>query len=38
MSQFLAAVPATLLNGSAGHLKDRQDEITAALDMVFYGF
>ena len=37
-TQFLSAVPASLLRQPAGNLGARADEITRALDMVFQGF
>ena len=37
-TQFLAAVPATLLKSPTGNLADHFASITNALDMVFQGF
>jgi len=38
MTQFIAAVPASLLKAPVGQVSDRSDAITAALDMLFQGF
>jgi toxin CcdB len=38
MTQFIAAVPASLLKTPVGQVSDRSDAITAALDMLFQGF
>ena len=38
VTQFLAAVPLSLLKRPAGTLSSRADEITRSLDMVFQGF
>ncbi|TPE51075.1 plasmid maintenance protein CcdB [Amaricoccus solimangrovi] len=38
VTQFLAAVPASLPRGPILSLADRADEITRAADMVFHGF
>lgn len=38
VTQFLAAVPQSLLAGPVANLSDKFSEITAALDMVFQGF
>lgn len=38
VTQFLSAVPASLLRGPAGSLGSRSEEITRAIDMVFHGF
>lgn len=38
VTQYLAAVPTTELGPSIGSLIGEADKITAALDMVFYGF
>ncbi len=37
VTQFLSAVPASLLGESAGTLRDRSDEITRALEMLYHG-
>ncbi|MCK7545805.1 CcdB family protein [Marinobacter bryozoorum] len=37
-TQFMAAVPERELHSWAGNLSGQQDEITAALDMLFFGF
>jgi toxin CcdB len=38
MTQYLSAVPASLLDAPAGSLEAQFDKITAALDMLFHGF
>lgn len=38
VTQFLAAVPASMLTKPIGSLKDDFDQITAAIDMLFQGF
>ena len=38
MTQYIAAVPASLLSVSAGSLEAQFDKVTAALDMLFHGF
>lgn len=38
MTQFLAAVPMTILNNRVGSLSAQHDQIINALDMVFQGF
>jgi hypothetical protein len=37
-TQFLSAVPASILRNAVGSLRDRSDAVTRALDMVFHGF
>jgi toxin CcdB len=37
-TQFLSAVPASVLRNAIGNLHDRSDDITRAIDMVFQGF
>ncbi|MDT8439961.1 MAG: CcdB family protein [Wenzhouxiangellaceae bacterium] len=37
-TQYMAAVPAGELRSAAGNLAENQDEISAALDMLFLGF
>lgn len=37
-TQFMAAVPEGELRSAVGSLAQRQDEISAALDMLFLGF
>ena len=37
-TQFLSAVPATILRNATGTLRDRADDITRATDMLFHGF
>ncbi len=37
-TQFLAAVPASLLRMGIASLEDRRHDITAALDLLFQGF
>jgi toxin CcdB len=37
-TQFLAAVPASILSAPVSNLSNRFDDITNALDMVFQGF
>ena len=37
-TQYMAAVPASELRSSIGNLAEQQDEISAALDMLFLGF
>ncbi len=38
MTQYIAAVPASLLKAQVGDLSARFDAITSALDMLFHGF
>lgn len=38
VTQFLAAVPASLLKTTITNLESRRDDITAALDLLFQGF
>ena len=38
VTQFMAAVPVSLLKNARSSLADQADEITNALDMVFFGF
>lgn len=38
VSQFLSAVPVSVLGKSLGNLSEQADEITAAIDMVTQGF
>lgn len=38
MTQFLSAVPGSLLRGAETSLAGRSEEITRAIDMVFQGF
>ena len=37
-TQYMAAVPEQELRSSMGSLAEKQDEISAALDMLFLGF
>ena len=37
-TQYMAAVPTSELRSGAGSLAEQQDEISAALDMLFLGF
>jgi len=37
-TQYMAAVPEGELRSGVGSLAEKQDEITAALDMLFLGF
>ncbi len=37
-TQYMAAVPEGELRSAVGSLADKQDEIAAALDMLFLGF
>ena len=37
-TQFLSAVPASILRTAVGNLRDHSDDVTRALDMVFHGF
>lgn len=37
-TQYMAAVPEGELRAGAGNLAEQQDEISAALDMLFLGF
>lgn len=37
-TQFLAAVPASLLKTAVTNLESRRQDITAALDLLFHGF
>ena len=38
MTQYIAAVPATILKAPSGDLSSQADPVTAALDMPFHGF
>jgi toxin CcdB len=38
VTQYLAAVPASVLGSPVGTLRVEQDRITAAVDMLFQGF
>ncbi|MGX0879642.1 toxin CcdB [Roseovarius sp. MBR-154] len=38
MTQYIAAVPASILKAPVGDLSARFDAITSALDMLFHGF
>lgn len=38
VTQFLAAVPATMLRTAVGSLERQRNDITAALDLLFQGF
>lgn len=38
VTQYLSAIPAKALKKTACTLADRRDEITAALDLLFFGF
>jgi toxin CcdB len=38
MTQYIAAVPATILKAPSGDLSSQADPVTAALDMLFHGF
>lgn len=38
VTQFMAAVPASMLKASVGNLSENAEEITNALDMLFFGF
>mgnify|MGYP000418354751 CR=1 FL=1 len=38
VTQFMSAVPQTLLRAQVGNLGDRGDEVALALDMLFSGF
>ena len=38
VTQFLAAVPTSVLQAPVGHLRDAFDTITDAIDMVMQGF
>ena len=38
VTQFLASVPRSILNGRVGRLHEEADQITAALDMLTLGF
>lgn len=38
VTQFMAAVPISLLKNAHSSLADQADDITNALDMVFFGF
>ena len=38
MTQYIAAVPCSILKASVGDLSERFDAVTAALDMLFHGF
>lgn len=38
MTQYIAAVPASILKAPVGDLSEKFDAITAALDMLFHGF
>jgi toxin CcdB len=37
-TQYMAAVPESELRSGVGNLAEKQDEISAALDMLFLGF
>jgi len=37
-TQFMAAIPVSVLKEPAANLSPHHDEIVAALDMVFHGF
>jgi len=38
VTQYMAAVPKSELRSRVGNLAEQQDEISAALDMLFLGF
>ena len=38
MTQYIAAVPISILQSQIGNLSARFDAITSALDMLFHGF
>ncbi len=38
MTQYIAAVPASILKAPVGDLSTKFDAITSALDMLFHGF
>lgn len=38
MTQYIAAVPASILKAPVADLSEKFDAITAALDMLFHGF
>ncbi|MEO0622259.1 MAG: CcdB family protein [Pseudomonadota bacterium] len=38
VTQFLSAVPTSILGASAGNLVDRSDDVTRAVDFLFQGF
>ena len=38
VTQFIAAVPASVLKAPIANIADQADDITIALDMVFFGF
>jgi toxin CcdB len=38
VTQVLAAVPSSVLRTAVANLRDRSDQVTRALDMVFHGF
>lgn len=38
MTQLLASVPAHILRAPRANLRNRHDQIVAALDMLFHGF
>jgi toxin CcdB len=38
MTQYIAAVPVSILKAPLGNLSDRFDAVTSALDMLFHGF
>ena len=38
MTQYIAAVPVSLLKAPVGDLSHRFDAVTSALDMLFHGF
>jgi len=38
VTQYLSAIPAKKLKKATCSLADRRDEITAALDLLFFGF
>lgn len=38
VTQFMAAVPASILKDPVAHLSEDAEKLTNALDMVFFGF
>ena len=38
MTQYIAAVPASILKATVGNLSGNHDAVTSALDMLFHGF
>lgn len=38
MTQFIAAVPASILKAPAAELSGRSDVVSSALDMLFHGY